>query len=135
MREYLKGILIERDIINKTEIETADYLSKLESIPTCRSYLQIKQKLKTYRNWNDYTTNGKKLKNESFQCKDLIKFTQRNTTTVQLPFLYYGHYVLDWLREWPKETRNAVFIEALIINEGTSTEIILIIKLKFLILR
>ena len=49
LREYLKAILIERDVINKSEIETAEYLNKLESIPTCRSYLQTKQKLKAYR--------------------------------------------------------------------------------------
>ena len=43
---------------------------------------------------------------------------QRNVSAVQLPFLYYGHYVLEWTREWSKETRNKILIEALITNEG-----------------
>jgi hypothetical protein len=54
-------------------------------------------------------SNKIKTKNESFQCNNLIKFTQRKTSTVQLPFLYYGHYVLDWLREWSKETLKKIF--------------------------
>jgi hypothetical protein len=72
-------------------------------------------------------TNGNKTKNENFNCNDLVKYTQRNTLALQMPFIKYGHFVLEWLREWSKDTRNKVLIDGLIANEG----IIKILKIKY----
>ena len=49
LRDYLSSILIERKIVNESEIEMIEYLKKLETVYICRSFAQAKQKLRLYR--------------------------------------------------------------------------------------
>ncbi len=46
--------------------------------------------------------------NENFITKDLILFDNKKTDEKQAGILLYGHFVVEWLREWSLWDQNEI---------------------------
>jgi hypothetical protein len=65
-----------------------------------------------------WTQNSNHAKNLDFKCDDLVKY--KNACEVQNEYKseYYGNYVLEWIRDWPSQDRDRIFIDSIISNKG-----------------
>lgn len=111
-------MLIDRANLNEKELEIIEYLKRLESLYESRSFTASRKLVPAFQkldvNWRGVDVVNKK--NDYFQCKELVtdKTEMSNKATSSNR---YSHVVVEWIRDWPVETRRQILINSIILSK------------------